>query len=272
MTLTYSNNSVVATTLTDDTGAYLFAELEPNDYIVGEVNLPEYPGDISDQDTDSAGEATDPFDSNTAIDNKIGVRLYPGESDVGNDFVDSDEGEIRGNVRASDGTLLKDVLLELKSEDGTTVLMTTRTIGTGEYVFLNVDPGDYNVVETNPGSYPVNILDEDRIPDTMADPTDSDTTVDNTIGVRLHTGEIDAGNDFIDGKFGSVSGVVSDDNGAPLAGATIELKWPNGTVLGTITTGGNGVYKFDNVVPGDYIVEETNPTGYDTDVSDQDEV
>ena len=69
---------------------------------------------------------------------------------------------------------------------------------------------------------------------------------------------------------GSISGTVFDDpNGdgiqdessTPLPDVTVELQDENGTVIATTTTDENGFYQFV-VPPGDYIVVEIDPSGY----------
>ena len=250
------DSTVIDTTTTDGSGNYIFADVEPGDYNVVETNPAGFPGNISDQDSTPDGDAAD---SDTTVDNVVGVTLNPGENDTGNDFVDNNNGSISGNVSDDQGNPLSNVTIELQAPDGT-VIDTTTTDGSGNYIFADVEPGDYNVVETNPAGFPGNISDQDSTPD--GDAADSDTTVDNVVGVTLNPGENDTGNDFVDNNNGSISGNVSDDQGNPLSGVTIELQAPDGTVIDTTTTDGSGNYIFADVEPGDYNVVETNPAGF----------
>lgn len=55
---------------------------------------------------------------------------------------------------------------------------------------------------------------------------------------------------------GTVEGTVTDD-GAPVAGATVELLTPTGTVLRTTATDATGFYRFSAVDPGTYRVRST---------------
>ena len=77
-------------------------------------------------------------------------------------------------------------------------------------------------------------------------------------------------------KAASISGSVKDDNGVNLTNVTITLKDSNGATVETTTTNEEGIYSFSDIVPGDYTVVETNPTGYisisdgDTSKSDDD--
>jgi serine/threonine protein kinase len=85
---------------------------------------------------------------------------------------------------------------------------------------------------------------------------------------------------------GSISGTVSsDDDGdgradAGLAGVRLELQHSNGTPVDgdsltfgvqpkVTTTDSHGNYQFDQVAPGDYLIVETQPPGYDS-ISDSD--
>ncbi len=72
-----------------------------------------------------------------------------------------------------------------------------------------------------------------------------------------------------------ISGSVTSDNDGdgigdtPLDGVTVELQDPAGTVLATTLTDLSGAYSFTGFPAGDYVVVETDPTGYDS-VSDTD--
>jgi uncharacterized surface anchored protein len=81
-----SGTTVLETTNPDSNGFYEFVNLEPGDYIVREINPPDYPDDIRDQDEMPDGDAGD---SDNTVDNRIVVSLNPGEVDEGNNFVDA---------------------------------------------------------------------------------------------------------------------------------------------------------------------------------------
>ena len=71
---------------------------------------------------------------------------------------------------------------------------------------------------------------------------------------------LQSGNDFGDGKTGTISGTVKDYNSNPLGLVIIQLKKFTGTVvLRTTATGGDGACLFSNVLPGTYSLFETNP-------------
>jgi hypothetical protein len=54
---------------------------------------------------------------------------------------------------------------------------------------------------------------------------------------------------------GTISGRVFDQNGQPVADATVSLSTPQGTALRSIQTGANGFYQFEYLAPGEYAVE-----------------
>ena len=247
-----SENTPVATTLTNASGAYLFSDLEPGDYNVLEQNLPAFPIDTSDRDTTSDG---DPADLDTAIDNKVGVKLEPGETDDGNDFVDSNKGRITGSVKDNNVISINEVILDLKDSTGA-VIKTVMTTENGEYAFDNVPPGEYSIVEINPDLFPVNISDQDDSND--GDPADTNTVMDNIIGIKLEAGETNASNDFVDRKCGSISGHVNDNITLALSNVTVELRAPDGTVVRTTTTNAVGSYIFQDILPsvGLYIFQD----------------
>ncbi|MEI6175856.1 MAG: SdrD B-like domain-containing protein [Verrucomicrobiota bacterium] len=82
--------------------------------------------------------------------------------------------------------------------------------------------------------------------------------------------------DFGFTQFGSITGTVTadaDNNGSgdvAISGVTLDLiDVGTGLSIATITTNGSGAYTFSNVVPGNYKVLETQPSGYNS-VSDKD--
>ncbi|MBX2845372.1 MAG: carboxypeptidase regulatory-like domain-containing protein, partial [Saprospiraceae bacterium] len=72
----------------------------------------------------------------------------------------------------------------------------------------------------------------------------------------------------------AVSGIVVDDQGNPVAGATVTLQNPDGSTAVdlngnpiTVVTGADGTYNFTDIPPGDYNLVKTNPAGYSSDSS-----
>ena len=208
--------TIIATAATNILGEYSFNELEPGDYTLVEIQPGSHPISVSDADEDTDGDAGDTV---TTVDNKISVSLKRNESDVQNNFVDSNKGWISGNVSSADGIFLPNVVITLLVNTSVMVA-TTATDTNGKYLFAQVPPGDYLVVETNPMDYPSSVSDKDNSDD--GDAGDADSTVDNTIAVTIEPGEHDADNDFVDDNDGAISGTVRDDQGNPLI---IVLGW-----------------------------------------------
>src|SRR4051812_714430 len=58
---------------------------------------------------------------------------------------------------------------------------------------------------------------------------------------------------------GTVSGAVFDQNGQPVASATVKISGDRLPVGRTLQTDANGMYQFDYLLPGDYAVEVDKP-------------
>jgi hypothetical protein len=160
------------------------------------------------------GTFTDVSDRDGGVDlNKIAVTLSNGVGSGGNDFVDERPGTISGLVTDDSGKPIVNVLLELKIANSTTVVASTTTDSNGGYLFAVVPPGEYVVVETNAPAFPIDVSDYDTKGD--GDVSDSDTTVDNAVGVTLKPAEVDEGNDFVDSAKGTISGIVTNESGWP---------------------------------------------------------
>jgi len=82
--------------------------------------------------------------------------------------------------------------------------------------------------------------------------------------MELEPGEDDENNDFVESPDpGSVSGIVTDDEGNPLEGVVLTLDDGNpATTDPTATTGADGTYLFPVVPAGTYTVTEEQPADY----------
>ncbi len=156
------------------------------------------------------------------------------------------------------------------------------TDANGSYHFPNVPLGSYVVQETDPSGFK-SVSDNDGFVDSGDDADNNTNTNDNLLPVNLAEGEKDTEVNFIDIQLGTVSGTVTDDNGTPLPGVTVELVDPvtmsvvlidsdgDGMVddPATVTTAPDGSFVFNGVPPGDYLIVETDPPGF-TSISDED--
>jgi protocatechuate 3,4-dioxygenase beta subunit len=277
---------VFATTVTNGSGDYLFAGLEPVYYVVVEINPILY-SNVSDYDHSIIpGVDPDGDDSAQGPDSNIPVNVDAGEADNDNDFVDGRPGTICGNVRNDVGQPLSNVeiLLYLDVNNNDTVdmadvhLATQYTDGdSGDYCFEDVTPDEYVVLEIQPANYN-SLADYDHSTGSFDDdgyPGANDP--DNQIPVTVMPAEFDFNNDFIeDGVVGNISGYVQTQSGAPINNVSISLHYdlnfdgnPDGPALATTTTNSSGDYIFTGVEPGHYVLVEAQPANHSS-ISDYD--
>jgi serine-aspartate repeat-containing protein C/D/E len=142
-----SANTVLATTTTDSTGKYLFSNLNPGDYKVQVVAPSGYyvtkqdvgSDDTKDSDINSsgktaptpltAGENDTSWDAGLYRKASVGDKVW--EDWNHNNVLDVGEGGI-GNIK-----------VQLLNATGSSVLATTYTDSSGNYLFSNLDPGKY---------------------------------------------------------------------------------------------------------------------------------
>jgi protocatechuate 3,4-dioxygenase beta subunit len=278
---------LVATTSTDgDTGNYCFEDVTPGEYVVVETDPANYYG-ISDYDTSTGVNDPDGNDQADGSDNQIPVTLVPGEQDEDNNFIDAPfPGSISGTVVDDAGNPIVGVTLNLYgdsnndgNEDGS-IIGTAVTNSSGAYTISGILPGHYVVVEISPLYYS-SISDYDHTttpPDTDGD--DSAQGPDDDIPVIMTPGELDLSNDFVDGRPGTICGFVHNDLGNPMSGMQIQLyRDLNGNgnmdagepmIAVVYTDGDTGGYCFEDVVPGNYVINEIQIPTYGN-LSDVDE-
>jgi len=248
--LTLDDGDAATVDPTETTGAdgtYIFTDVPAGTYDVVETQ-PENYTSVSDEDT----TPEDPTigDDDGIVNESIPVKVEPGEDDENNDSL---EGVV---VTLDDGNPATTDPTEITGADGT-------------YEFPIVPVGTYTVVQTQPADY-TSVSDEDTTPE---DPSvgDNDGVVNDEIPVKVEPGEDDENNDFIESPdSGTVSGIVTDEEGNPLEGVVLTLDDGDAaTVDPTETTGADGTYEFLDVPVGTYDVVETQPENY-TSVSDED--
>jgi uncharacterized repeat protein (TIGR01451 family)/LPXTG-motif cell wall-anchored protein len=159
----------------------------------------------------------------------------------------------------------------------------TNTDVNGNYKFENLEPGEYKVKFINPnGDYKftkVNALGSNKDTDSDAKPEIDEASATTPTATFLKSGEnnmsIDAG--MYLAQIGDIVWHDKDSDGIQelgepgVAGVTVKLTDKNGAVvkdkydkdIKPIITDGNGKYLFDNLKPGEYIVEFVKPVGYD---------
>ncbi|MBP6431896.1 MAG: T9SS type A sorting domain-containing protein [Ferruginibacter sp.] len=283
--------TVVATTVTDVNGNYLFTGLPPNtDYKIG-VTPPAgmlftssggtTPANDNDSDIDPAtGKTLSSINTGAAgtstltIDAGLIPQLTSRASLGDRVWYDND----RDGVQDAGEPGIAGVTVQLLAADGVTVLATTVTDAFGNYIFPDLLPGDYRV-----GFGAVAGLQRttaNSTSGTIPDATNSDANV--TTGVTgvytLVAGEknmsVDAGyystqpaanvGALGDKVWNDLDGDgVQDANEPGVAGITVTLYNSLGVAVATTTTDINGNYLFPNLTPGDYSVGFSNlPAGF----------
>jgi len=258
-----SSGRLIATTLTDASGAYRFTDLPEGTYTLRETQpLGFFQGG---QRAGSAGGDASQDDIISAIPIGFGDRLtqynfceIEPSSLAGLVFVDLDE----DCIRDPDEPSIENVTIQLYDNNGQLVA-TTRTNSLGQYQFTNLRPGQYRVVEIQPDGF----FSGDAIPGNgggRADGTDAITDIN-----------IGPGSTLVDYNFcelppGSISGSVwqetalnrrRDPDDKPLPGVTVQLLNALGNVIATQQTDADGRYRFDDLSPGTYAVRELQPAG-----------
>lgn len=133
--------------------------------------------------------------------------------------------------------------VRLRNRGATNNLRTDVTDANGAFSFANVQPGDYDVNIAVPSSYE---LDGQTNPVPKTVQAGLVATADFTLRLRA----------------GTISGVVADTSGAPVAGATAAVRAPgSATDVMTRTTNASGSYSFARVAEGDWDVSLTVAPG-----------
>ncbi|MDX1406748.1 MAG: SpaA isopeptide-forming pilin-related protein, partial [Saprospiraceae bacterium] len=255
-----------------DSGNFCFSDLEAGNYVLVEVQPVNY-DDVS--DIDLTIDANDPDGDDGAVpDNDIPVTVDWGEEDTNNDFIeDPHPGTIQGYVLDEVSAPIDGVTIKLYADDdgdgeanGAPLDSTVSNL-TGFFVFSGVEPGVYVIEETQPANHS-SISDFDQTPD--PDGNDNAEGADDDIPVVVAPGEDDLDNHFVNGKPGTICGNVRDDRGIPIGQVTLDLyadsdgdENPDGPVLQTTYSDSlNGNYCFEMLLPGDYVVVQTQPAFY----------
>ncbi|MEO5714797.1 MAG: SdrD B-like domain-containing protein [Luteolibacter sp.] len=252
---------VIATTLAN--GSYGFGGLPPGAYRVHQDQPTNY---NSVSDTDGA--------NNNSVGDETPILVSAGNNNGGNNFVEIELGVISGYVlldtdgNGSGDSSLPGVVLNLLNVSGSPVLdgfgapiMVTSGPG-GFYSFALVPVGSYRVSQDQPAGY--------------GSVSDVDGANNNIIGdetpIVMTPGLVVTGRNFVEIEFGSISGFVY-AGASPLANITLTLLDSSGDPVDgdpntpgvqpvTTVTDSNGRYTFADITPGDYLVAQTQPFGY----------
>ncbi|MEM7057833.1 MAG: SdrD B-like domain-containing protein [Pseudomonadota bacterium] len=287
-------NGDMITTVTDtETGEYRFDNLLPGDYVVkfpqpaegSEFAQPDAGDDTIDSDvTDFDAGTTDPVTvvaNQETADVDAGVQVLAG-SISGRYFNDQN----RDNIENAGDSGFSAAMVLLFAEGGTTPIDTAMTDADGAYSFQGVTAGNYFVRFVSTSSDFAFVLETDSATAGADDTNDSDV-VDTATGdgdtavFALAAGEnlsdVDAGAQVglgsISGRFfRDINGNNLDDGDAAgefgIGNATIMLLQAdgvtpvtdeNGDMITAVTDTETGEYRFDDLLPGDYVVKFPEP-------------
>lgn len=296
-----NNNGGDVTTTTDASGNYIFDHLLPRKYKVQFDLPPGYGFTRKDQGSDSSDSDVNRSANNAPTlqtagqTDRIDSVQVPGTEDLKidaglvklaalGDYVWNDKNQ--DGVQDAGEPGVSGVVVNLYYEDDSTTVVyrTATTAADGSYKFSNLYPGNYKVefVRGNgylftangagtaasdsnaivPGTPTITKAKTATVPLNGVD----DMTIDaglielGSLGDKIW---LDADGDNVqDAGESGVAGVMVDllkGTGGSAVPVTTDAY---GTAITTVTTGANGLYKFDNLPAGDYTVKFTLPTGY----------
>ncbi|MBK7041375.1 MAG: carboxypeptidase regulatory-like domain-containing protein [Bacteroidetes bacterium] len=283
----YDNtNTLLATTISNNNGYYIFNNLAAGTYYVNFSNFP--PGYKLTMQTQGANTAVDSDPeittgstslitlNNGEINLTVDAGLAPNDNRITKGSIgDKVWNDVDADGIQDEGELgVQGVTVTLYQQNGITVISSTQTDPLGNYIFTDLDQGSYVVGFSNlPIGYTFSSANQGN--DTEIDADADAASGGKTTIILLDEGDIilsiDAGIHQAAGLAGIGDIVWNDlnlnglqDQGEPgIPGVTVKLINNLGVILANTTTDANGVYQFTGLTPGDYKVQFSNlPAGY----------
>lgn len=266
----YKSGIMAASTATGADGSYCFTNLMPGNYTAEFVKPAQYECTLPNQGADplkDSNAASDGMTSNivlvsgqsdTSIDAGLFVRCTLG------DYVweDTNGSGVQDGIEKGMGGVTVNLYNSLGANIATAV-----TAADGSYLFTNLVPGSYTVELINPVGYEFTSVNTgaDLLKDSDADAGGKTAAI--TLVSKENNLSIDAGlyrrcsiGDFV--WKDSNSNGIQDAGETGFGGITVNLYDHSGVKQSTVVTGADGLYKFDNLIPGDYTVEFIKTGGY----------
>ncbi len=269
------NNNFIASTSTDDQGAYEFNTLNAGGYYVmfeieDEFTLYQIGPSITDSDVnDINGPGTTdmiilPFSTEVDF---IDAGFYQDASIKGVVWQDDNDG-----IFESSESLIEGVVVNLLDANGF-IIQTQETNGDGEYLFINLAPGTYSVSVVLPPSYELAPSNQGNDETLDSDLISVINGVANSESVTLISGEhyldLDAG--LFLANQGGICGFVwedinfdgdKDNNESGLNNVEVNLFNSNDELVASTNSGNDGAYVFAGVEPGNYYLVFESINGY----------
>lgn len=270
----------IAQTTTNENGLYSFTNLEQGSYVV----LVQLPEGHSFSPKDQGGNDAKDSDVNPISWKTVCITLAPGENNLTVDagiyltpvpvcsIGDKVWNDVNMNGIQETGELgMNDVLVRLMNCSGTKIAE-KKTNETGSYLFENVIKGSYQVQFVLPAGYAFSPKDKggNDLLDSDADPLTGKTAcfpIDppncDSNSTRWDAGIYKLKASIGDFVWHDVNKNGIQDSGEPgISGITVKLFDCSNSLKSTTTTGPDGKYQFDDVMPGNYYVQFFAPTGY----------